>query len=305
MTSSSGDRRARLERPRYTTSAARAYIHFPNADPAAVPSTSSDGIAWQRYRCSRPELPAGQPDGYFRDSAGTVHVLTRHLTYFGLPARPFGALTMKIVNAKRVSLAVRKYVAVRVQVSAAARLSTWLVDSKGKSVNTWGKKNVKAGTTILRLALPTTLARSGAYRIQGRATGRGQTGGRTAKVLLLETPLTAPFTPKGEKVGIVVVKSDLIKNLKLDQRFTVRPVSGSQVLDATGLRSAFVEAVVIDLDRESVGPSLASARSSRADRGPLELPTAAACARRAGLDRDHEANSPELVAALVGQLIWR
>ena len=29
-------------------------------------------------------LPDGQADGWFRDSDGTVHVLTRHLTYFAL-----------------------------------------------------------------------------------------------------------------------------------------------------------------------------------------------------------------------------
>jgi voltage-gated potassium channel Kch len=238
-----------------------------------------------------------------------VHVITRHLTYFGL-LRPtaFGALTMKVVSAKRVSLAVRKYVAVRVQVSAASRLSTWLVDSQGKSVKTWGQRNVKAGTTILRLALPTTLARSGAYRIQVRATGRGQSIGRTAKVRLLTTPLTAPFTPKGKKVGIVLVKSDLIKRLKLDERFSIRPVTGSQVFDATGLRSAFVEAVVIDLDRESVA-TIAGLRQVFPELRIVALsnsPTAAAYARRAGASIViMKPTSPELVAALVGQLIWR
>ena len=95
------------------------------------------------------------------------------------------------------------------------------MDSKGKSVNTWGKKNVK-WATILRLVLPTTLARSGAYRSGARDRPR-PTVGRTASCLL--GPVDGALTPKGEKVGIVVVKSDLIKNLKLDQRFTVRPVS--------------------------------------------------------------------------------
>ena len=43
-----------------------------------------------------------------------------------------------------------------------------------------------------------------------------------------------------------------IKDLKLDKRLTVRPVPGSQVFDVTGLRAAFVEGVLIDLDRESI-----------------------------------------------------
>lgn len=69
---------------------------------------------------------------------------------------------------------------------------------------------------------------------------------------LLKTPATAPFTPSGKKVGIVLVKSDQIKSLILDHRFNVSPVTGSQVFDAAGLRSAFVEGVVIDIDRESI-----------------------------------------------------
>ncbi len=169
---------------------AGADIHFVNADPAAVPSTSQDGVTWRPLTLlATHSLLAGQPDGYFRDADAAVHMLTRHLTHFGL-LRPstFGALTMKIVNAKRVSRAGRSYVTVRVQVSAASRLKTRLVGPGGKSLVNWRPKNVKAGTTILRLKLPATLSRSGDYRIQVRATSRGQTIVRTAKVRLLLTP---------------------------------------------------------------------------------------------------------------------
>ena len=214
---------------------------------------------------------------------------------------------MKVVNAKRISLALRKYVAVRVPVSAASRLTSWLVGPTGKSVVTWKPKTVKAGTTILRLTLPATLPRSGDYRIQVRATSRGQTVGRTAKVQLLLTPPTAPFTPSGKKVGIVLVKSDLIPNLKLDSRFTVSPVTSGQVFDATALRTAFVEGVVIDLDRESI-TVIAGLRQVFPELRIVALSssaTKAAYARRAGASIViTKPTSAGLVQALVQQLIW-
>jgi len=96
--------------------------------------------------------------------------------------------------------------------------------------------------------------------------------------------------------------------MKLNERFMVRPVSDSQAFDVTGVRAAFVEGVVIDLDRESVSTFawLRQVVPELADRGPLELPGGAAYARRAGASIViMKPTSPELVAALVRQLVWR
>ena len=84
-----------------------------------------------------------------------------------------------------------------------------------------------------------------------------------------------------------------IKDLKLDKRLTVRPVSGSQVFDVTGLRAAFVEGVLIDtrsrVDRNDRRPALGLPRA--ADRGPLELPQGGGLRPpRRSLNRDHEAD---------------
>ena len=131
--------------------------------------------------------------------------------------------------------------------------------------------------------------------------------GRTGRVRLLQTPATAPFTPSGKKVGLVLVKGDLIENLKLDERFTVRPVAGSPAFDATALRTAFVEGVVIDLDRESI-TVIAGLRQVFPELRTVALSssaTKAAYARRAGASIViTKPTSAGLVGALVQQLIW-
>jgi uncharacterized repeat protein (TIGR02059 family) len=52
----------------------------------AIPGVSTNGTTWTEIpELSGTTLPGGQPDGYYRNqSNGDVHVLTRHLTIFGL-----------------------------------------------------------------------------------------------------------------------------------------------------------------------------------------------------------------------------
>jgi hypothetical protein len=62
---------------------------FPADRHGNVPAYSINGVTWT----SMPELagqtlPAGFKDGWYRDTNGTVHVLTLHATYFGLLASP-------------------------------------------------------------------------------------------------------------------------------------------------------------------------------------------------------------------------
>src|SRR5262249_56202529 len=60
-------------------------IGFKNAGTVAHPLTSPDGKKWSAVPQLRTlELPAGRTVGWFRDSDGSVHVLTTHLAYFAL-----------------------------------------------------------------------------------------------------------------------------------------------------------------------------------------------------------------------------
>ena len=62
-----------------------------------IASFSEDGKTWTPLPLlASSTLPAGQPDGYFRDAAGAVHVLTRHLTYFGVITAPKTKLALTV-----------------------------------------------------------------------------------------------------------------------------------------------------------------------------------------------------------------
>lgn len=157
--------------------------------------------------------------------------------------------------------------------------------------------------------LPAWVLAAKAYRLYDRdeSPTSHSTIDELPRLFNLLTPPTEPFTPAGKAVGIVLVKSDLNPNLKLDSRFMVRPVTSSQVFDATALRSAFVEGIVIDLDRESIAV-ISSLRQVFPELRIVALSssaTKAAYARRAGASIViTKPTSAGLVGALVQQLIW-
>ncbi|HVS85878.1 MAG TPA: cadherin-like beta sandwich domain-containing protein [Gaiellaceae bacterium] len=78
-----------------TQFAAPLVLHVSALAPGEVPAYSHDGSSWTTIpRLTSDELPAGQADGYFVNPDGSVDILTRHATLFGLlvdtqaPSRP-------------------------------------------------------------------------------------------------------------------------------------------------------------------------------------------------------------------------
>ena len=76
-------------------------IHVGSPPGNYVPAYSQDGTSWTPMpRLSSPELPAGQPDGYYVNADGSIDIYTRHLTYFTLlkdvqaPSQPKLRLTL-------------------------------------------------------------------------------------------------------------------------------------------------------------------------------------------------------------------
>ncbi len=59
-------------------------LSFPDAPADFVPAYSHNGTTWTEIPviADPPTLPTGWPDGWYRDSSGTVHILTRHATYY-------------------------------------------------------------------------------------------------------------------------------------------------------------------------------------------------------------------------------
>lgn len=103
-------------------------------------------------------------------------------------------LVMAITAARRVVLARRNFVSVRVQLSLPSNVSAALQTRAGRTIATW-RKSLDAGETTVRLTLPRSVARGGRYRlVVSASTVGGQSVRRTvpvtvvAKKLVRKTP---------------------------------------------------------------------------------------------------------------------
>jgi hypothetical protein len=113
-----------------TEFAAPLTIHVSSLPAGQVPAYSHDGTSWTTIpRLAGPELPDGQADGYFVNADGSVDILTRHATLFGLlldtqaPARP-------VVQARLTGSRLRLLVRSRDNV----RLASYRVSLNGKLI---------------------------------------------------------------------------------------------------------------------------------------------------------------------------
>ncbi len=145
------------------------------AGPAGVPSFSEDGVAWSPLpRLTADVLPAGQLDGYFVDSTGAVHVLTRHLTFFGVLAPRSAKLAMSVSGSIVQLRSGASRIAVTVQMTKPARVVATLYSPHGELVQSW-TRTVGAGASTLNLILPAAKVQKGICTIVLQATSAGQT----------------------------------------------------------------------------------------------------------------------------------
>ncbi len=151
---------------------------------AGVPSFSEDGVSWSPVpELSSDVLPTGQPDGYYTDSTGAVHLLTHHLTYFGMLSPRATKLTLVASGSvSRLPNGGRR-ISMTVQVSTGARVVATLLSPDGRLVKTWSRF-VPAGTSRLDLTLPGSKVQSGDFTIVLRATAAGQTTRSSIRVRL-------------------------------------------------------------------------------------------------------------------------
>lgn len=130
---------------------------FANVPANALPAYSHDGgLTWTAIPLiSGTTLPAGYPDGYFRDAAGSVHMLTLHATAFGTLAAGSvltSALQVTVAVQKTLNLHYGHTIAVHVQ-STLPGTATIVLKVKGKSVVTM-KHVLKAGSQVVKVVLP-------------------------------------------------------------------------------------------------------------------------------------------------------
>ncbi len=149
-----------------------------------ITSFSEDGKTWTPLPLlASTTLPAGQPDGYFRDAAGAVHVLTRHLTYFGvIEARPT-KLAQSVSGTVTTLPGGARQITVSVSVLRSSRVVAGLFSSHGKLLQTW-TRTVPAGASTLSLLLPAAKVEKGLCTIVLQTTAAGRTTRTTIPVSL-------------------------------------------------------------------------------------------------------------------------
>jgi Ca2+-binding RTX toxin-like protein len=161
-------------------------IVFANAPADVQPASSADGVIWTLIpQVAGPALPLGQRDGWYRDATGAIHILTRHLTYFGVLV-PAAKVSVSVQAPARLDLRRSRNLPVTVTATTAGQATISLVSQRRKTVAR-ARIRVGAGVTHVTLRVPKT-ARNGRYTLvtvlatpTGSATQRRRvvvTGGR-------------------------------------------------------------------------------------------------------------------------------
>jgi hypothetical protein len=227
-------------------------ISFLSATQGAHPLTSEDGTSWRDIpELPTLNLPASQQDGWFRDSDGTIHVLSRHLSFYALVGQQVSTkLAMRIITVRRLWLRHRPFVAVRMTLTMPARVTGVFVAPDGSTVAGQSIKTPtrRAGVTILRV--PLRITKPGLYRLQMHAEAGGQTVNRTAKINFVARQPASPVWQDGAlRVAVVRGAGGLGSlDLLLGKRFVVRRIADAALYDVldTSYRTA-AAAVVVDL----------------------------------------------------------
>ena len=153
-------------------------------------------------------------------------------------------LALHVVGTKRLNLTTRHYTAVRVQVNVGATIDAALT-SNGRSVATW-TRTVKAGTWIMRYALPASLA-PGAYKLTVSAKTASERRASTIRIRVKHGQILL-----GGKARVLVVGDSSQRSLVLSvpkAKLTVTPET--KVWDTT-FWSRNVAVVVVDLDKQGL-----------------------------------------------------
>jgi hypothetical protein len=227
-------------------------IRFANASDSAHPLTSEDGKTWSEVpQLQTLSLAAGAPDGWFRDSDGAIHVLARHLSYYALAGEEAATtLSMRIQTARRLWLAHRSFVAVRLSVTMPARVTGNFVGADGTVVpgQTVKTPTRHAGVTILRVPLHVT--KPGVYRLELHAEGAGQAIDQTAMVTFLAAKPHSPVWQAGPVRVAVIRGAGTLGELgkRLGHGYVVERIADADLYDvAARPTSTAAASVVVDL----------------------------------------------------------
>lgn len=227
------------------------FLH--TADGSSI-KTSEDGRTWTDIaQLPTLQLPAGQPDGWFRDSDGTTHVLTRHITYFAVIAPTASTeLAMRLTTPRRLWIAGRSFMAVRIVVTAPARVTGSFIAPDGKVIpgQVIRTPTRHAGSTVLRF--PLRITTPGLYRLQVHAEGIGQVAERTARIRFVMHRPPSPIWQAAGPIRVAVIQGLRLRastlRAALGHTYVVETVSDADLYSKVDPNDPHAAAaVVVDL----------------------------------------------------------
>jgi hypothetical protein len=143
-------------------------LSFPGAPGNIIPAYSRTGISWTAIPLlASPTLPPGLDDGYYRDNLGTLHILTRHATEYGLVVS--GTSLKPVPEPLALGYTVNPRVVIghplTLTLTATRPAKIEIVLRKtSRTVTTW-HRTVGTTPTDLTLALPTRV-QPGSYNVE-------------------------------------------------------------------------------------------------------------------------------------------
>jgi hypothetical protein len=179
-------------------------------------------------------------------------VLTRHLTFYALVGPQASTkLAMRVITVRRLWLHGRSFIAVRMSLTAPARVTGSFVGPDGSIVpgQTIRTPTRHAGVTLLRVPLRVT--KPGLYRLQMHAEGAGQIVNRTALIRFFAERPASPVWQDVRPLRIAVVRG--VKGLgslgdRLGRGYLVRGVADSDLYTVVDTKfPTAAAAVVVDL----------------------------------------------------------
>jgi hypothetical protein len=178
--SSSGQRVTHFDQP--------VELVFPAPGPGFVPAYSTDGGSWTSIPAlgQAEALPAGWPDGWYLDSAGLVHVFTRHATYFamlGAGAHTKAAFQLRYGVKRSLNLNYGHRLAVHVQSTLPSELVVTL-QRGSKKLGSW-HRTLDTDAESLQIVLPKAARRRGNLRLTVAATAGAERAAHTVTLKLV------------------------------------------------------------------------------------------------------------------------
>jgi hypothetical protein len=161
---------------------------FAKAPPTVVPAYSHDhGATWTAIpQVPGKALPLAYGDGFFRDAAGNIHMLTLHATEFGTLAA--GSV---VTPALRVNVGVRRTLNLNYHHSLAIYLrsslpggTTITLTAKGKTLATV-KRTLTGGSQLVSLVVPKSARHAGAVTLTVHSAATAERASTAIKIALV------------------------------------------------------------------------------------------------------------------------